>query len=351
MFTSRFLTKAGAFMTILILLLGSVQPAYAAPANDNFADATSITALPYTANTNNVGATGETGEPTNCVNTVPPQSVWFSYTPPTTGALMAVVSYPTIVAVYTGNSVDALGFVNCGPWYIGQFSFTAQAGVTYYFQLTDYFGSQENLSFTLQVAPPPQVSIGYFPGDPSVYDTVSLNANAYDPGQIYGFTYAWSLSDGTTSDQQSWNHQFASDGDYTANLTATTSDGRSATANATIQVRTRDVAITKFSIPQTARLNQTKVINVDISNKRYSDNVRVELYKGLPGGNEQLIGSYTIYVPARASRPTTFKFSYTFTPDDATIGKVTFRAVAILVNGRDSLPADNTAIGTTLVTK
>ena len=95
----------------------------------------------------------------------------------------------------------------------------------------------------------------------------------------------------------------------------------------------------------------SKTINVDVKNKRYSEYVQVTLIKGLPGGGEQVIGTLTLYVPARATRATTFKFSYTFTPNDATIGKVTFKAVATIVNSNDALPSDNTAISTTLVTK
>jgi hypothetical protein len=104
-------------------------------------------------------------------------------------------------------------------------------------------------------------------------------------------------------------------------------------------------------VPQTARVNQTKAINVDVKNKRYSDYVQVSLYKGLPGGGEQLIGTLTLYVPARATRPTTFKFSYTYTAADAAVGKVTFRAEATIMDARDALPSDNNAIATTLVTK
>jgi hypothetical protein len=152
-----------------------------------------------------------------------------------------------------------------------------------------------------------------------------------------------------TSDQPNFYHQFAVDGDYPISLTFTTDDGRSATANQVVQVRTRDVAISKFSIPQTAQVNQTKTISVDILNKRYSDYVTVTLIKGLPGGGEQVIGTLTIFVPAKAKQSTTFKFSYTFTSADASIGKVTFKAVASIASGRDALPADNTSIATTKV--
>ena len=351
MFTSRFLTKAATFMTILILMLGSVQPAYAAPGNDNFADATPIIALPYTANADNTGATAETGEPTNCVNTLPSQTVWFSYTPSTSGALMLFPSFPTMMGIYTGNSVDSLELVTCAPWYFSRSSFIPEAGVTYYFQLSDYLGTGGTLPFRLELAPPPDVGISYSPGDPSTFDNVFISAYINDPAGIYGDSYDWIISDGTTDASSQFYHQFTADGDYTVSLNFFTLDGRSNSASTVVQVRTRDIAINKLAVPQTARVNQTKAINVDVTNKRYSDDVRVSLYKGLPGGGEQLIGTLTIFVPTRATRPTTFKFSYTFTSQDMQVGKVTFRAEANLVNGRDALPSDNVAISTTLVTK
>ncbi len=336
---------------VLILALALPTGVLAAPSNDDFAAATPILALPYSINADTAGATGETGEPINCVNTLPPQTVWFSYTPSTTATLTILLNYSSMVGIFTGSSVDSLAFIACAPWYYGQYSFTAQAGVTYYFQLSDYYGNGGTLPFLLELAPPPQVSVGYYPGDPTVYDTVYFNANVYDPAGIYGYTCTWAISDNTNSDQTNFYHQFASDGDYTVNLTCTTADGRSGTATQTIQVRTRDVSISGFSVPQVASSNQTKTINVNIKNNRYSDYVTVILVKGLPGGGQQQIGSLTIYVPARATKATTFKFSYTFTSTDATIGKVVFTATASIASGRDALPADNTATATTLVNR
>src|SRR5947208_256037 len=58
-----------------------------------------------------------------------------------------------------------------------------------------------------------------------------------------------------------------------------------------------------------------------------------------------LVGSYQQSVPVySANRTTTFSFSYTFTNDDAAVGKVTFQAVATIMGARDALPADNTAM-------
>jgi len=354
MLSPKFLTRIGAIASVLIMTLSSVLPVSAAPSNDNFADATPINSLPFSINADNSGATAESGESNPCGSGFNPSSVWFSYTPSATISITARVNYynfPTVLAVYTGSSLGDLGLVGCSQYY-NNTTFQAQAGTTYFFQLSGYYDYYQGIiPFSLVVTPPPQVNINYYPGDPSTFDNVSFGASIYDPAGIYGNTFAWTISDGTTSNQSNFYHQFAADGDYPVSLTFTTYDGRSNTANTTVQVRTRDVAITRLSIPQTARVNQTKEISVEVSNKRYSDYVQVVLYKGLPGGGEQQIGVLTIYVPARATRPTAFKFSYTFTASDATLGKVTFRAVAMIVNGRDALPADNTAIGTSLVSK
>jgi hypothetical protein len=45
-----------------------------------------------------------------------------------------------------------------------------------------------------------------------------------------------------------------------------------------------------------------------------------------------------------AGRTTAYTFNYTFTNADAAVGKVTFKAVATIVDARDAQPADNTAI-------
>jgi hypothetical protein len=50
-------------------------------------------------------------------------------------------------------------------------------------------------------------------------------------------------------------------------------------------------------------------------------------------------------VPVKAAGKTTdFSFNYIFTSDDASLGKVNFRAVATLVNARDALLADNEVV-------
>lgn len=352
MFTTKFVTRTIAIVTVCVLAFSGVFPAYAAPSNDNFAEATQIVSLPFSTNSNNTGATYESFEPyPSCGWGNQLSTVWFTYTPSSNDVALTVKTSPSnitpLLGVYTGTSIDNLTQVGC-QYYGWDFSFQPQAGQTYYFQVSGLYGDAGNFSFALDITHP-QVSFSYGPSDASIFDNVSFYPYVNDPFGCCS-SIAWTLSDGTTSDQYYFNHQFAADGDYTVNLTATTFDGRSGSASQVVHVLTKDVAITTFSVPQTARVNQTKTINVNIQNKRYSDYVQVTLYKGTPTGDVQ-IGILTIYVPARASRPTTFKFSYTFTSSDATIGKVTFKAVATIINSRDALPADNTSIATTTVSR
>jgi hypothetical protein len=351
MITSKLPFRIGTIAIVLMLALGSAQPVFAA-SNDNFAQAIIIGSLPYYSYDNNFGATFEEGEPSpSCGYGYSYGTIWYAYTPTKDISLIAGADYwdvPALLAIYTG-SWGNLTQIFCGTYY-PQYSFRAQANVTYYFQVSDLYNYRGMVPFHLEETPPPYVSIMYSPPDPSVFDNIAFSDNIYDPAGIYGGAPLWNLGDGTTSSLDSFTHQYAKDGDYSVSLSYTTSDGRTGSSNTTVQVRTRDVAVTKFTVPQTTKSNTTKELTVEVTNRRYADNVQVQLYKGLPGGGEQLIGTLTIFVPARTTRSTLFKFSYTFTGCDATVGKATFRAAATLMSGRDALPADNTAIKTTLVT-
>jgi PKD repeat protein len=197
---------------------------------------------------------------------------------------------------------------------------------------------------TVQGAPPPVANFGFNPFDPSVFDVVQFFDFSFDPGGVGIASQAWDFGDGATGTGPSPTHQYAADGDYTVQLTVTTFDGRTASTSQTLQVRTHDVAITKFTVPKSASAGQTRAVTVGINSRRSPESVEVQLFKSVPGGF-QFVGSLTQSVPVRPSnRTTNFDFSYTFTADDARVGKVTFKAVANIVGARDALPADNEAI-------
>ena len=198
----------------------------------------------------------------------------------------------------------------------------------------------------LVTLPPPPIADFYlYPSDPSTYDAINIYNWSYDPGCYdCGISAVWDFGDGITSTEWSPSHQYAADGDYTISLTVTTGDGRYNTTTRDLQVRTHDVAITKFTVPQSAKAGQTRSVTVDINNTRYPEQVQVELYKSTAYGWEW-VGSLQMYVPVRpANRTTSFQFSYTFTAQDAELGRINFRAVANIINARDALPTNNEAI-------
>src|SRR5262249_14757972 len=161
----------------------------------------------------------------------------------------------------------------------------------------------------------------------------------------YITSLAWNFGDGTTSTDYYQYHQYANEGDYAVSLTITTADGRTASTTRTVQVRTHDVAVVEVGVPNAAHPGQTIGIDVRLRNTRYPENVRVDLFVSDPRGYNGFsqVGSLTQLVPVRppGGNTTRFAFSYTVTPADGTIGKITFEAIATIVDHHDSLPADN----------
>jgi hypothetical protein len=117
-----------------------------------------------------------------------------------------------------------------------------------------------------------------------------------------------------------------------------------------VHVSTHDVAVAKFTIPTSAGAGQTRSVTVGISDKRYPETVQVQLLKSNSAGGFDQVGTSTQSIPVQMGKATTpFVFSYTFTQDDAAVGKVTFEAIATIQGARDALPADNMAIAFTIV--
>lgn len=313
-----------------------------APANDNFADATAFTNVPYTDHPVLTAASAEPGEPTACVGSSQ-KTVWYAFTPSETNSYVVDRSYGfQPLGVYTGGSLGSLEEVACAGFSTPVFR--GEAGTTYYLQLAGggpFGGGSVELS--VRVAPPATASFFYYPSDPSSFDTVQFYDASYDIGQIA--SRLWGFGDGATATDCCPSHRYADDGDYDTNLAITTSDGRSASTTQPISVKTHDVSIARMSVPNSARVGQSRQLSVDIANTRYGETVEVALLRSVPGGGFERVGQVTQSVPVRThGRMTTFAISYTFAPQDATLGKVTFQAVATIVGARDANPADNTII-------
>jgi len=317
------------------------------PPNDDFGTATGISTLPFSDVANLAIASTEPGEQTPaCAVFYPPvnRTVWYSFTPTQTQSITARIvnaSIYTVVAAYSGNTVTSLTELGCGV-FGGSSTFRAQAGTTYHFLVGGLFNQGGPVEFRLEVTPPPVANLFYYPSDPTAFDVVQFIDQSYDPGGVGISARAWQFGDGATGSDCCPTHRYAADGSYTTQLTVTTLDGRTASTSQTVLVRTHDVAITRFQAPSAGMTGKTSRIAVDIRSNRYPETVQVQLFKSVPGGF-QLVATSMQTLPTR-NRITSVAFSYTFAPEDAIIGKVTFKAVASLLGARDALPADNEAI-------
>lgn len=147
-FTERFLNVLAAFTLAVVLWLCLADKASAAaPANDDFANAAVLSGP--TDNTLNFESTSEPGEPNHAGN-ASGHSVWWRWTAPANGSVQVDTcgSYAidTVLAVYTGDAVDALSEVasnddlaNCVPG--SAVTFTASAGTTYHIAVDGAAGS------------------------------------------------------------------------------------------------------------------------------------------------------------------------------------------------------------------
>jgi PKD domain len=348
--TTYYIQVGGYFPSggVLRLTVSQVPP----PPNDDFANATVVdpSSLPFSDSHGGLAATLEPGEPVaSCNGLGPPDNSWWYAFTPNVADSYTISTYSNsahTVAVYSGGSLDSLSEEACAGG-SRPFSFAAMAGTTYHIQIGDFYAGQYgDVSFSLDVAPDPVAF--FFPSlaDPSQYDTVQFYEFSSDPGGNAFSTKVWDFGDGTTETNpgQFPTHRFAADGDYAVQLTVTTTDGRTASTSQVMLVRTHDVAISRFLSPMSASVGQTRTIVVGITNHRYPEDVEVQLFRSIPGGS-QLLDALTQHVAVLpGNRTTTFAFSYTFTSDDAALGKVTFKAVATILHARDALPGDNEAV-------
>jgi PKD repeat protein len=312
------------------------------PPNDDFATATQVTTVPFSETVEHlIAATREPGEQVSCAGGTQTSTVWWAFTPTTTGTYSASFGGPLSpwFDVYTGSSLADLQVVACSSG--AEVTFQASAGATYYLRAGGMFSVDFPQTFRLDATPAPVAAFSFSPSDPSVFDAVQFADSSFDPGGIGIQSQAWTFGDGATAEGCCPTHQYARDGDYTVGLTVTTPDGRTGSTSQVVQVRTHDVAVVRIGVPKAAHVGQTIAINVSVRNTRQPETVQVDLFKGVPGGFQQ-VGSLTQPVPARpGNRTTLFALMNTITEADRSVGKVSFKAVATIVDHRDALPADN----------
>jgi hypothetical protein len=153
-------------MIVACLVFGASARA-AAPANDDFADATALPpTLTLEKEGTNVEATKEAGEPSHAGN-AGGHSVWYSWTPSVSGqvgikAFACFSEMKPLVAVYTGSAVNSLSPVadNGNPFSAECFfsepsaaEFNAHAGTTYWIAVDGRNGTQGTFNLKLEGSP------------------------------------------------------------------------------------------------------------------------------------------------------------------------------------------------------
>ncbi len=126
------------------------------PANDNFVRAIPLSAVQRAYFGSNENASAETGEPNHAMGATPSGSVWWSFRAPAAGLLTLDTldsDFDTILAVYTGSSVNALTLVaendDALPPFLTASAINTflQAGVTYYVAVDGSGGVRGNIGF------------------------------------------------------------------------------------------------------------------------------------------------------------------------------------------------------------
>jgi len=147
-------------LSTMIAVAARVDNAQAAPANDNFANATAIGGLNGTQSGSTATATSESGEPQHA-GVSGGHSVWFRFTAPQSGRWFFRTlgsSYDTTLAVYTGSAVNALTAVvsndDQGTGTTSYVEFVAQGGAVYHVAIDGYQGASGNYTLEWQALLP-----------------------------------------------------------------------------------------------------------------------------------------------------------------------------------------------------
>jgi hypothetical protein len=330
---------------LLSFAVDKVAPA----ANDDFAAAQRVAALPFTHEPDLSTASFEADEPeSTCLLDEYVPSVWYSYATPGVAASVTAriegdYSY-SAVTVYTGNSLPELRETACQrPYGYDPVVFRANPDTTYYIRVASR--QRDAVRLTLDEAPALEPGISTSESEPTIYDTIRFEATSWHAIDR-PMSGEWDFGDGATAPRttEPVQHRYTADGVYKVTLHATSPDGRTATVSRDVTVNTHDVSIERFDVPDKARAGDSKSIKVHVANTRYTERVTVKLYKN-SGSSWTHVGELTLEVPAHPDSVVRFPFAYTFTPEDAVVGKVTFRAVAELPYPvRDALGLDNEAV-------
>lgn len=170
-------------------VLLTIRAAPAAPANDTFASATVLGALPATVAGTNAGASAQADEPAHDLADFQARSsVWYRWTAPASGWMQLDTSgspLDAVVAVYTGTVVTNLApvaFSHDGDQPLsGVLEFFAEAAQTYRIAVDGEAGRENSFTLILRNAPP----LGGFAVAPSPVGDLLRLSWPTRPGRLY----------------------------------------------------------------------------------------------------------------------------------------------------------------------
>jgi PKD repeat protein len=148
-------TRFPSLAAMVVFAAFATAPAFAAPGNDDFANATEISSLPFPESGDLDGAGVEPGEQLFCA--FMQQTAWYKVSVPVTTPLRIEVSpaLPFNLYVSSGGGIGNLGFLGCNNGPGGAMEFIAGAGSTYYIQLGSFNTGPAPFQIGVSVVPPP----------------------------------------------------------------------------------------------------------------------------------------------------------------------------------------------------
>ncbi|SDO39432.1 hypothetical protein SAMN05421507_102391 [Lentzea jiangxiensis] len=325
-------------------------------ANDDFASAAD---LPL--NTDVPGdpspSTLEPGEPKPACQYPSTRSVWYRHTAGGSGFLAAKVTQPSsgaAVAAFRGTALGSLSEVDCRHTSHDLVVFAVTPGETYYVRVSDDVYGSAPLTVRLEEAPQVKPFASWvLPQQPGVFDQVRFGIDPGDPAGRWLSGGEVRFGDGTSAPipavpgQAEVSHRYAADGEYELTITGYTADGRTGTTTQKVKIETHDVTVSNVVAPASAKVGETGQVVVSVTNTRYDEAVVVELLRRRADGYHTVVGTARRTVAKDGTE--VVSFPYTYSADDAALGKATLKARVRLDGRDDNNPTDNERVAETTV--
>ncbi|WP_439657432.1 PKD domain-containing protein [Lentzea sp. HUAS TT2] len=191
------------------------------------------------------------------------------------------------------------------------------------------------------------------PQRPGVFDEVRFSIDPGDPAGRWLAGGEVRFGDGASAPipavhgTADVSHRYAADGEYEVTITGYTADGRSGSTTQKLKVETHDVTVSNVAAPATAKVGETGQVDVSVTTTRYAEDIVVDLLRRRSDGYHTVVGTARGQVAKDGT--VTLPFTYTYTADDAALGKATLKARVRIDGHEDNNAADNERVAETTV--